>query len=362
MFLYKSGPGGNFDQLAKIHFDQLKGIRIFKNGGSGHYAFSIIKKIDNNSKARRIGREFFMDLQRDNYKLALEIISGKPKRLAEIVESINQNIASSRYPEIFRISRKGVSLTKFGQKVESTFDYGTFSNKNTPNWNAYLLADLVGINVCPYCNRGYTFTAKNTNEKIVRPEFDHFYSREKHPYLSLSFYNLIPSCHICNSNLKHKVEFSVDTHLHPYEESLDELVRFSVRLKKKNTGSLVDEKKSFGESFFYGDLGSFDLVLRAAKRGINRKTLKRAMRSVRTFRIRELYQKHKDMVIDMILNTIVYDDSQLNSLLNNYGNLFRDRNDVLRHITKNYVGLSEMPNRTFSKLAKDIHTEFGLIY
>jgi len=34
--------------------------------------------------------------------------------------------------------------------------------------------------------------------------------------MSLSFYNLIPSCHICNSSTKGSTVFSLGTHIHPY--------------------------------------------------------------------------------------------------------------------------------------------------
>lgn len=86
------------------------------------------------------------------------------------------------------------------------------------------------------------------------------------------------------------------------------------------------------------------------------------MRNIQVFKIRELYEKHKDLVAEMIINTIVYDDSYIDSLLINHNNLFRDRPDVIRHITKNFSSSTDSPKRAFSKLAKDIHSEFGLIY
>lgn len=43
-------------------------------------------------------------------------------------------------------------------------------------------------------------------EKITRPTFDHWFAKDDHPLLALSFYNLIPSCNICNSSVKGKKE------------------------------------------------------------------------------------------------------------------------------------------------------------
>lgn len=67
--------------------------------------------------------------------------------------------------------------------------------------HAYWLLEQLGINVCPYCNRAYitTIYIKEKNDiKKVRPDFDHFLSEDKFPLFTLSFYNLIPSCHQCN--------------------------------------------------------------------------------------------------------------------------------------------------------------------
>jgi hypothetical protein len=361
MFLFNSGIKESFKQIAEKHFEKLKGRKKLKNR-MDYYAYSIIRKIDNNAKTQKKDREFFLDLKDNNYQLTKQLITGNPRQLHDIIESIDQNVHFGRYPQIHETNSEGDEvLTDFGNSIKETFDYGTFSSKGTANWNAYALADLLGINVCAYCNRGYTFTILNQGSGIVRPEFDHFYSKSEYPYLALSFYNLIPSCHICNSNLKHRKQFSYETHLHPYEASLDSIVRFSVRLKSNPGKTINDHKSSFGLDFFYGDLDSFDLVLKA-NTGVDRNQLKKAIRNLQDFKIRELYAKHKDLVTDMILTATLYDDTYVNSLLSNHGNLFRDKFDVLRHLTKNYPTEEKMPFRAFSKLTKDVHSEFGLSY
>lgn len=54
----------------------------------------------------------------------------------------------------------------------------------------------INIDTCPYCNRGYIYSLSKTNK--VKPEIDHFYPKTIYPFLGMSFYNLIPSCSICN--------------------------------------------------------------------------------------------------------------------------------------------------------------------
>lgn len=86
---------------------------------------------------------------------------------------------------------------------------------------AFWLAKKVGRNTCVYCNRQYVFTVEKgdgnvANERITRPVFDHWFPKASHPLLSLSLFNLIPSCSICNSSVKGCADFSLETHIHPY--------------------------------------------------------------------------------------------------------------------------------------------------
>jgi hypothetical protein len=41
-----------------------------------------------------------------------------------------------------------------------------------------------------------TFTLNKSKE--LMPEIDHFYPKDKYPFLAVSFFNLIPSCLTCN--------------------------------------------------------------------------------------------------------------------------------------------------------------------
>lgn len=99
---------------------------------------------------------------------------------------------------------------------------------------AFELSKNIGTQTCCYCNRQYTFTvehthekknkkgnwivkgAKNKDERIARPAFDHWFPKSKYPLLSLSLYNLIPSCHICNSSAKGSTPVNLTDFIHPY--------------------------------------------------------------------------------------------------------------------------------------------------
>lgn len=105
------------------------------------------------------------------------------------------------------------------QRLKVAFDYKGNISENSGR--AYRLTEMKGVNVCTYCNRQYIFTINKPKkrkglEHIARPELDHWFCKELYPLLSLSFYNLIPSCHICNSSAKGSVVFNLTTHIHPY--------------------------------------------------------------------------------------------------------------------------------------------------
>ncbi len=109
--------------------------------------------------------------------------------------------------------------------------YEVFRNK----WATSFVQEL-DITVCPYCNREYIFKFEDTkkNKPRVISTFDHYYSKSTYPFLSISFFNLIPCCHICNSKFKHKENFYEKVHLHPYEDDFNTLVKFKLNITNSN--------------------------------------------------------------------------------------------------------------------------------
>lgn len=102
--------------------------------------------------------------------------------------------------------------------IKSIFNYKTQIVENKDF--SYFIAGLIDSNTCTYCNRQYTLTVlgKN-NESFIRPEFDHWFSQQDYPDLALSYYNLIPSCSLCNSSLKRTQKTTFQKHIHPYVDS-----------------------------------------------------------------------------------------------------------------------------------------------
>ena len=91
-------------------------------------------------------------------------------------------------------------------------------------------------NTCVYCNRQYAFNivrdgGKNNDNRIARPDLDHWFPKSLFPLMSLSYYNLIPSCSVCNSSAKTDEIWMLSSHIHPYLTKPDE-PHFKFRYKK----------------------------------------------------------------------------------------------------------------------------------
>lgn len=104
--------------------------------------------------------------------------------------------------------------------IETIFDYSGIFDSSSKN-KAYELALHIGAATCCYCNRQYTFTVvtnqnKNKDDRLTRPAFDHWFPKSRYPLMSISLYNLIPSCTICNSSAKGDHDVNLNDYIHPY--------------------------------------------------------------------------------------------------------------------------------------------------
>jgi len=259
-----------------------------------------------------------------------KILKAKPQEHDKIIEDAkHNNIVNNRLKKAF----------VGGKNNGGSIGYSKFSSKATSTYNAYDLAQKLNVNVCPYCNRNYTFTIKDKNTKSTRPDFDHFYDKNTYPILALSFYNLIPSCILCNSRLKSRAKFSTSTHLHPYQESFNDYAKFKLQIEKS--------------SFNYDENG-FEVKLETKE--------PRAQKTIDDFALQTLYNEHKDIVLELIQKAQIYNESYLDELMQNYeGTLFKNREDLMRLITCGYLNDEDLHKRPLSKLIKDISEELGLV-
>lgn len=140
-------------------------------------------------------------------------------------------------------------------QIQDKFYYSQFRD-----FRLNKLAVVLNVKTCLYCNQQYTIAVgKNPNrngEIDLRGskaflQFDHFYGETEYPIMSMSLYNLIPSCPLCNQK-KSKNHLSLK--LHPYESDLGSKLRFRIKKedafinpKSKDLDLLEVEIDTFGD-------------------------------------------------------------------------------------------------------------------
>ena len=118
-------------------------------------------------------------------------------------------------------------------------------------WSAWHFINSLNVRYCPYCNAETIGNAAlKTSNGVIRlhqSELDHFIPQGEYPLLSLSIYNLVPSCSRCNSRFKQSydpvpeyVKCGAIPILHPYSESIHDYVRFEYA--PKSVSALFPQK------------------------------------------------------------------------------------------------------------------------
>lgn len=125
------------------------------------------------------------------------------------------NNAKELCQTLYKISNLHLGIGVIPKKIKRTypqwpleileiFKYESFRNKFS-----YKVVKLSGLLVCPYCNKRDIEQTIGRYKK-ANPDLDHYYSRSKYPFLSLTINNLIPSCNFCNQKFKR----DTDTYLY----------------------------------------------------------------------------------------------------------------------------------------------------
>jgi hypothetical protein len=261
---------------------------------------------------------------------------------ADFIRANIDDILKGTPPELEQLFKDYIAHCKahrcknFKKGVSAVFNYSRFSSKATRPYNAYDLAVKLNVKVCPYCNRQYTFTVVTTQDSIIRPEFDHFLSKSDFPIFSMSFYNLVPSCKVCNSSLKHNKKFKLSTHVHPYLDGFSDKVTFDY--------NPYDTQSALGFD------ANLDVILRKQDCLINERQLDG---NIKVFKIAETYQGHKDIVRDIVRKFYISDGRYMESLLKSFPQI-GSYEELYRLAFGNYFNDEDMDQRVLSKLTRDL--------
>lgn len=122
------------------------------------------------------------------------------------------NLFVSQYSQFLKFKQfKSLYLNRFAKGTDNYVDTGN-------SYNAYTLFNKMDIQVCPYCEDSSIGVYKDGDKEKKIEEFDHFYPKDdtKYPGLAMCFYNLVPSCHDCNS-----VKLTKPLGTNPYDPTIE---------------------------------------------------------------------------------------------------------------------------------------------
>lgn len=267
-------------------------------------------------------------------------IVGRPNVIAQIIEDIEELVGHDLLSN--HIDYNKATLTTFGKSVQNIFGYENYRRKDYSKENV----DKFSINYCPYCNIHKLESIELINgltsdkKKAALFQLDHFYPRSRYPYLSVSFFNLIPGCGPCNAHLKLEKDFKITTHINPFHLSFDDYFKFELSSVIYNSANDVEVNLNSKNDFARNIIEDLNLETRYRDQNTKKKTF-------------ELIQswKNRSPVI-------------INSIKSQIAGLFRQL-DITDSVLLTSQGVpvekNEISNYEMGKLKRDICIQLELL-
>ncbi|WP_024953692.1 hypothetical protein [Sulfurospirillum arcachonense] len=286
-----------------------------------------MKKVDLSLVDESFLNNYISSINIENIKLKLKELS---------LDYIADNLESIIKSDIDKIEMRYRNLLAGKSKedlkeIENIFNYTGHRAKEKFIKNFSKL----GIKSCPFCNNNYVYFYKKNSEEYddTVATLEHYYPKAKYPHLSLSFYNLIPSCYICNSKFRGKASY-VGNILHPYKDDFHKRATFSLH---------VD-----------GLPVSKDIELKVKLKS-NEKDDTKCETTIKRFHLDKIYEEHEDIAKEIWNKTQVYNEDRIKELYNSfYKELGYSKEDVENFVFSNYLEEKDINKRNHSKLTQDI--------
>lgn len=208
----------------------------------------------------------------------------------------------------------------------------------------------LGIRTCVNCNSEYILSVNRSvlmedgNYQIElkgRFQLDHFWAKSKYPFLSISFFNLQPSCGFCNLWKRTK-----DGKFNLYTDFYQKINPFSFILEKRSLLSyLLNMNKK-----------NLNIELKSKEKGLaeNHKTV---------FCIEDIYKFLNDETEEIIWKAMIYNKSFLNQLRHGFKSKFslNSNKDVFRFLYGFYPSIEDVHKRPLTKMKQDIAKQLKLV-
>ena len=279
----------------------------------------------------------------DKLKTIESQVSGFQKRLISFLHSNLSSIITASPTKLHDLATnisfhyRLPASTKHNDLMEDiykAFSYDRFRESDIAPW----LVRGLNVKTCLYCNTAFTLVAERDgilDDTKALLQFDHFYPKSRYPYLSMSFFNLLPVCGNCNLLLSDRSKT-----VHPYLTPLDDL--FTVSLT--NT-SLVQCKLNPNV------MPVVDVQLKA----VAHKTIFDCLA------IKSRYSHFADIGQEIVWRQSVYTNEYLAELRSTLKGMSFTSDQANRFILGNYCNPSEYHKRPLTKFYADVGKQLGLV-
>ncbi|MGV3613267.1 MAG: hypothetical protein ACO1N0_20075 [Fluviicola sp.] len=267
------------------------------------------------------------------------IIKATPKSLEKFVIKLGA-------PDMFGQLDKGIFKSNdFGKALQKVFGYGDYfrSKERKGKW----FAKQLNIRSCPYCNCQYTLSLIDTNRSgtLTKFQFDHFFSKTRYPFLSISMFNLIPSCPACNLS-KSNTDVRLKTHYHPYHNNIAGrskfVLNYNVDLKSLSMAKVEQLKLTIDFKPRYSSQSKF------------------VEQHDKQYHISAIYQMHDDIARDLLRKAIINNSSYKKDVFKVKGLFSGNDKEYRRYLLGNYTEPGEILNRPLAKFYQDLADQLNL--
>ncbi|MGN0235360.1 MAG: hypothetical protein ACI4BD_03450 [Paludibacteraceae bacterium] len=250
-------------------------------------------------------------------------------------DKIYETIKELEYIRNITSANKKDNNKAFRKAIADAFNYDNYRQNVLVE-----LSKMLNVKVCPYCNMQYTLFAEEEGRRqkvkqLAKFQFDHFVNKTAYPMFSMSLYNLIPSCAVCNQG---KLKRKLPLELNPYQNDIHKLFHFEVKEPLHLlTGKKVDKVEIDIES----TKGNEKIVTTY----------------VDTFHISTLYSRHKDIVQE------IYEKAYIApSTIDIAKLLHTDEKRLLELWYGTYLDEKDIEKRPLTKFIQDIKKQSESIF
>lgn len=233
---------------------------------------------------------------------------------------------------------KSKKKSKLRAAILSALDYETLRSDILP-----VFFKELEIKTCVYCNSILAVSVERVKNKVkARLQADHFHSKAKYPFLSISLYNLYPVCGPCNN-----VKSANDVQFELYTSDVN----------KTKVSDYKFEIPRAGISKYIISRNANDLVIEFHEPPVSKPT--KLFNEL--FDINGIYNTQKDLAEELIIKARIYNKPYKNFLIKTFPKLFNNSNLSNRVLVGNYCNPEDIHKRPMAKFSQDIAKQLKLI-